>query len=72
MRDCFGISEKTTAGNSRTPAESRSRSELTAAFLSVLELYRSEQIGLRDTEKGVEVTKFEGVPEQGAPVSEEA
>ncbi len=36
-------------------AESRSRSELTAAFLSVLELYRAEQIGLLDTENGLEV-----------------
>ena len=40
-------------------SESRSRSELTAAFLAVLELYRAEQIGLRDTEDGVELTKFE-------------
>ena len=40
-------------------AGSRSRSELTAAFLAVLELYRAEQIGLRDTEGGVELTKFE-------------
>ena len=40
-------------------AESRSRSELTAAFLAVLELYRAEQIGLRDTEDGVELTPFE-------------
>ncbi len=40
-------------------AGSRSRSELTAAFLAVLELYRAEQIGLRDTEDGVELTKFE-------------
>jgi Uncharacterized conserved protein len=66
LRECGSVSLETLF------AESRSRSELTAAFLSVLELYRSEQIGLRDTEKGVEVTKFEGVPEQGAPVSEEA
>ena len=41
-------------------SESRSRSELTAAFLAVLELYRAEQIGLRDTEDGVELTRFEG------------
>ena len=40
-------------------AESRSRSELTAAFLAVLELYRAEQIGLRDTESGVELTRFQ-------------
>ena len=40
-------------------SESSSRSELTAAFLAVLELYRAEQIGLRDTEGGVELTKFE-------------
>ena len=40
-------------------AESRSRSELTAAFLAVLELYRAEQIGLRDTEDGVELTPYE-------------
>jgi chromatin segregation and condensation protein Rec8/ScpA/Scc1 (kleisin family) len=40
-------------------SESRSRSELTAAFLAVLELYRAEQIGLRDTEDGVELTRFE-------------
>ena len=40
-------------------AGSHSRSELTAAFLAVLELYRAEQIGLRDTEDGVELTKFE-------------
>ena len=38
---------------------SRSRSELTAAFLAVLELYRAEQIGLRDTEDGVELTPCE-------------
>lgn len=34
---------------------SRSRSELTAAFLSVLELYHAEQITLVDTERGIEV-----------------
>ena len=39
--------------------ESRSRSELTAAFLAVLELYHAEQISLRDTESGIEVTEFE-------------
>ncbi len=39
---------------------SRSRSELTAAFLAVLELYRAEQIGLADTENGIELTEFEG------------
>ena len=39
--------------------ESRSRSELTAAFLAVLELYRAEQIGLADTDKGIELTEFE-------------
>ena len=39
--------------------ENRSRSELTAAFLAVLELYRAEQISLRDTENGVELTPFE-------------
>ena len=38
---------------------SRSRSELTAAFLAVLELYRAEQIGLADTEDGIELTTFE-------------
>ncbi len=38
---------------------SRSRSELTAAFLAVLELYRAEQIGLADTENGIELTEFE-------------
>ncbi len=40
-------------------SESRSRSELTAAFLAVLELYRAEQISLQDTEAGVELTRFE-------------
>jgi len=40
-------------------SESRSRSELTAAFLAVLELYRGEQIGLRETEGGIELTRFE-------------
>ena len=40
-------------------SESRSRSELTAAFLAVLELYRAEQISLQDTETGVELTRFE-------------
>ncbi len=40
-------------------SESRSRSELTAAFLAVLELYRMERVGLRDTESGVELTRFE-------------
>ena len=40
-------------------SESRSRSELTAAFLAVLELYRAEQIGLLDTETGLELTRFE-------------
>ena len=40
-------------------SESRSRSELTAAFLAVLELYRMERIGLRETETGIELTKFE-------------
>ena len=39
--------------------QSESRSDLVAAFLAVLELYRAEQIGLRDTEDGVELTKFE-------------
>jgi segregation and condensation protein A len=40
-------------------SESRSRSELTAAFLAVLELYRAEQIGLMDTEGGIELTRYE-------------
>lgn len=40
-------------------ARSRSRSELTAAFLAVLELYREERISLRDTETGTELIGFE-------------
>ena len=52
-------------------AESRSRSELTAAFLSVLELYRAEQISLRETEAGLEMTKYEETPEPGARKTEE-
>jgi len=40
--------------------ESRSRSELTAAFLAVLELYRGEQIGMVETESGILLTEFEG------------
>ena len=53
-------------------SESRSRSELTAAFLSVLELYRAERISLRDTEKGVELTKYEGEPDNGSSAAKEA
>ena len=52
--------------------ESRSRSELTAAFLSVLELYRAEQISLLETEKGIELTNFDGTPVSGVPDVKEA
>jgi chromatin segregation and condensation protein Rec8/ScpA/Scc1 (kleisin family) len=36
-------------------AASRSRSELAAALMAVLELYRSEKITMEDTERGVMV-----------------
>lgn len=39
---------------------SRSRSELAAAFLAVLELYHGERIGFRDTEKGISLVNYEG------------
>lgn len=44
--------------------ESRSRSELTAALLAVLELYRMEQVSLTETEAGFRMTRFEGTMEQ--------
>lgn len=53
LRDAGGIQMETLF------SESRSRSELTAAFLAVLELYRMERIGLRETESGIELTKYE-------------
>lgn len=39
--------------------ESRSRSELAASFMAVLELYRSEKLSFRDTEAGIELVRFE-------------
>lgn len=39
--------------------ESRSRSELAAALMAVLELYRSERIAFRDSEGGIELVQYE-------------
>ena len=39
---------------------SRSRSEKVAVLLAVLELFHTEKLGFRETESGLELTRFEG------------
>ena len=39
---------------------SRSRSEKVAVLLAVLELFHTEKLGFRETESGIELTRFEG------------